>query len=206
MTARFGDFVFICQHIRRRVRVCPARAVEWAMSEILILYSTVDGQTRRICERMQAVLEASGQRVVLASFDDPHLPDAADFDKIVIGASIRYGKHRQSVADFIAANRALLDNRPSAFFSVNIVARKAEKSRPETNPYVRKFLARTSWRPTCLAVFAGRLDYPHYRFFDRQMIRFIMWITKGPTDPSTVIEYTDWRAVDAFVREICAIH
>ena len=38
------------------------------------------------------------------------------------------------------------------------------------------------------------------------MIRFIMWITKGPTDPSTVIEYTDWRAVDAFVREICAIH
>lgn len=72
---------------------------------------------------------------------------------------------------------------------------------------MRKFLARTSWRPTCLAVFAGRLDYPHYRFFDRQMIRFIMWITKGPTDPSTVIEYLDWRAVDSgFVREICAIH
>lgn len=100
----------------------------------------------------------------------------------------------------------MLDAVPTAFFSVNIVARKAEKSRPETNPYVRKFLARTSWRPTCLAVFAGRLDYPHYRFFDRQMIRFIMWITKGPTDPSTVIEYTDWRAVDAFAREICAIH
>lgn len=38
------------------------------------------------------------------------------------------------------------------------------------------------------------------------MIRFIMWITRGPTDPSTVIEYTDWRAVDAFAREICAIH
>ena len=64
------------------------------MAEILILYSTVDGQTRRICERMQAVIESSGQHVVLASFADPRLPDAADFDKIVIAASIRYGKHR----------------------------------------------------------------------------------------------------------------
>ena len=205
MTARFGDFVFICQHIRRRVRVCPVRAVEWAMSEILILYSTVVGQTRRICERTQAVLEASGQRVVLASFEDPHLPDAADFDKIVIGASIRYGKHRQSVADFIAANRALLDNRPSAFFSVNIVARKAEKNRPETNPYVRKFLGLTAWQPTRTAVFAGRLDYPSYRLVDRQMIRLIMWSTKGPTDPATVVEYTDWNAVESFAREIGAL-
>ena len=170
------------------------------MSEILILYSTVDGQTRRICERMQAVLEASGQRVVLASFDDPHLPDAADFDKIVIGASIRYGKHRPSVLAFVEANRSILDSTPSAFFSVNIVARKAEKNQPETNPYVRKFLTQTSWRPTQLGVFAGRLDYPRYRFFDRQMIRLIMWMTGGPTDPATIVEYTDWGAVEAFAR------
>lgn len=175
------------------------------MAKILILYSTVDGQTRRICERMQAVIESLGQRVVLASFADPCLPDAANFDKIVIGASIRYGKHRQSVLDFVATNRQLLDSRPSAFFSVNIVARKAEKSRSETNPYVRKFLALTDWRPTRTAVFAGRLDYPRYRLFDRQMIRLIMWITKGPTDPSTVIEYTDWNEVESFAREIGAM-
>ena len=176
------------------------------MDRILIVFSTTDGHTLKICNRLKALIEADGHQVSVRAISDTPDPDLRAFDKIVIGASIRYGKHRQSVADFIAANRALLDNRPSAFFSVNIVARKAEKSRPETNPYVRKFLARTSWRPTCLAVFAGRLDYPHYRFFDRQMIRFIMWITKGPTDPSTVIEYTDWRAVDAFAREICAIH
>jgi menaquinone-dependent protoporphyrinogen oxidase len=30
------------------------------------------------------------------------------------------------------------------------------------------------------------------------MIRLIMWMTKGPTDPSTVIEFTDWQKVDAF--------
>lgn len=172
------------------------------MSGILILYSTVDGQTLRICERMKAVIESLGSRVTLASIDE-HVPDLASFDRIVIGASIRYGKHRQSVFDFVDANRSILDSTPSAFFSVNIVARKAEKNRPETNPYVRKFLTQTSWRPTQLGVFAGRLDYPRYRFFDRQMIRLIMWITKGPTDPATVVEYTDWDAVEAFALGLC---
>ena len=49
-----------------------------------------------------------------------------------------------------------------------------------------------------LAVFAGKLDYPSYSFFDRQMIRLIMLMTKGPTDPKTIIEYTDWHKVDEF--------
>jgi len=37
------------------------------------------------------------------------------------------------------------------------------------------------------------------------MIRFIVLITKGPTDPKTVVEYTNWSQVKAFgmrVREI----
>jgi len=175
------------------------------MSRLLILYSTVDGQTLRICERMKAVIEALGSEVTLASIDAGEVSDVAAFDKIVIGASIRYGKHRPSVFAFIKANRRVLDAVPTAFFSVNIVARKVEKNRPETNPYVRKFLRRTTWRPTRLAVFAGRLDYPRYRFIDRQMIRLIMWITEGPTDPSAVIEFTDWEAVEAFARELCAM-
>ncbi|MEI7538802.1 MAG: flavodoxin domain-containing protein, partial [Comamonadaceae bacterium] len=51
-------------------------------------------------------------------------------------------------------------------------------------------------------VFAGKLDYPRYRFIDRQMIRFIMLITKGPTDPSVVVEFTDWQAVEEFGRTV----
>jgi menaquinone-dependent protoporphyrinogen oxidase len=30
------------------------------------------------------------------------------------------------------------------------------------------------------------------------MIRLIMWMTRGPTDPATNIEFTDWRQVDEF--------
>lgn len=175
------------------------------MSSILIAYSTTDGHTRTICERIRQVLEGEGHRVTLASLAEHPAVDPRPFDKVVIGASIRYGKHRPEVAEFIRRSESLLNARPNAFFSVNIVARKPDKNRPETNPYLRKFLRRITWRPRELAVFAGKLDYPRYGFLDRSMIRLIMLMTKGPTDPKAVIEFTDWQQVEAFARRIGAM-
>lgn len=168
------------------------------MPNILILYSSTDGHTIKICNRLKQVIEERANQVTLVSVDDFRRVDLQFFDKIIIGASIRYGKHRTLIFDFINSNLQLLESRPSAFFSVNIVARKPEKNRPETNPYMRKFLKQVAWRPKELAVFAGKLDYPRYGFFDRLMIRFIMLITKGPTDPKTVVEFTDWQKVEEF--------
>jgi menaquinone-dependent protoporphyrinogen oxidase len=175
------------------------------MSAILILYSTVDGHTRTICERITRVIEAAGHTVTLARIEDASGIDLSAHDKIVIGASIRYGRHRPSVFEFIESHLSWLEGLPNAFFTVNLVARKPEKNRPETNPYLRRFLSRTRWKPQLLDVFAGRLDYPRCRPFNRMMIRFIMWMTKGPTDPATVIEFTDWTRVDAFARRVAAL-
>lgn len=175
------------------------------MAAILILYSTVDGHTRTICQRIGQLIEASGHTVTQEPIENAGRIDLAAFDKIVIGASIRYGKHRPSVFEFIDANRALLDSRPNAFFTVNIVARKPEKNRPETNPYMKKFLQQTHWKPQLVDVFAGRLDYPRYGPLDRLMIRFIMLLTKGPTAPDTVVEFTDWQRVDAFAHKVATM-
>ena len=116
----------------------------------------------------------------------------------MLGASIRYGHHQPQVAQFIERHQALLERKANAFFSVNIVARKPQKNRPETNPYLIKFLRQIRWKPQLLEVFAGKLDYPRYGFFDRFMIRLIMRMTDGPTDPKAVIDFTDWAQVEAF--------
>lgn len=176
-----------------------------AAERILIAYSTTDGHTLRICQRLQQVMEALGKKVTVALLTEAGALDLSRFDRVVIGASIRYGKHQPLVAEFIAKNQSLLETRPSAFFSVNIVARKSNKNTPETNPYIRKFLQSIAWKPRLTGVFAGKLDYPKYGFIDRQMIRFIMLITKGPTDPKAVVEFTDWAKVEAFGREVCAL-
>jgi menaquinone-dependent protoporphyrinogen oxidase len=172
---------------------------------ILIAYATTDGHTRRICERLKQVMESLGRRVTVALLSEAGTLDLPGFDRVVIGASIRYGHHQPLVAEFIARHQALLESRPSAFFSVNIVARKPNKNTPETNPYCRKFLKSIAWQPRLTAVFAGKLDYPSYGFVDRQMIRLIMLITQGPTDPKAVVEFTDWAKVEAFGRLVCEI-
>lgn len=174
------------------------------MAKILISYSTTDGHTRSICERLADRIGDVHAVVISPMADEPDI-DITVFDKVVIGASIRYGKHQQQVFDFIAANESLLDQKPNAFFSVNVVARKPEKNTPETNPYLQKFLKKIDWSPQNLAVFAGKIDYPRYGTFDRTMIRFIMWMTRGPTDPTLTIEFTDWDKVDEFADTISAM-
>ena len=175
------------------------------MASILIVYSTTDGQTLRICQRLQEHIASAGHSVVMHTIDAVADLDVSGFDKLVIGARIRYGKHQPQVFAWVKARLVQLQRVPTAFFSVNIVARKPAKNRAETNPYVRKFLKKTPWVPDLVDVFAGKLDYPRYRFFDRQIIRFIMWMTKGPTDPAAVVEFTDWQRVEAFARAVCAL-
>ena len=173
------------------------------MKRILILYSTTDGHTLKICQHLQQLIEGQGQQVTLLSINVAEQQDLVSFDKIVIGASIRYGKHQARVHDFVNNNEAVLNSKPSAFFTVNVVARKPDKNQPTTNPYLIKFLQQVRWQPKQLAVFAGKINYPKYRFWDKQIIRLIMWMTNGPTDPDTVVEYTDWHQVDAFAQRVC---
>jgi menaquinone-dependent protoporphyrinogen oxidase len=168
------------------------------MATVLVLYSTTDGHTKKICQKLQSVAEQCGHEVKLISIDDELHVDLGLFDKIVVGASIRYGKHNKKVIDFVTRNRGILENKPSAFFSVNVVARKPDKSQPDNNPYIRKFLEQVPWRPNEVAVFAGKIDYQKYRFFDRLTIRLIMYITNGPTNPKTVADFTDWEKVETF--------
>ncbi len=128
--------------------------------------------------------------------------DLSNFEKIIIGASIRYGNHSKELYKFINLNKNVLDQKKSAFFSVNVVARKLEKNTAETNPYINKFLKISKWKPNKIKVFAGKVDYPNYNFFDKYIIKLIMFITKGPTDTSRSYEFTDWSKVDDFSEEL----
>ena len=171
------------------------------MSKFLIIYSTTDGHTKMICERIKNFITGSN-KVELISLEESKKINLSNFEKIIIGASIRYGKHSKDLYKFINLNKNILEQKKSAFFSVNVVARKPEKNTAETNPYINKFLKISKWRPNKIKVFAGKVDYPNYNFFDKNIIKLIMFITKGPTDTSQSYEFTDWSKVDSFAKDI----
>ena len=66
---------------------------------------------------------------------------------------------------------------------------------------MQKFAMKSPWQPKLQTVFAGALRYPRYGFFDRFMIKLIMTMTKGETDTTKEIEYTDWQQVAIFTDE-----
>jgi len=167
----------------------------------IMVYSSVDGHTLKICNRLLKILLKQNQDIKLFSIEE-FQEDISQYDRLILGASIRYGVHNKQVIEFINTNKEQLDSIKTAFFSVNLVARKPEKNTPETNPYVIKFFKKIDWTPTMVEVFAGMLDYKKYPFWDRIMIQLIMRITKGPTDLNTKIEYTDWEKVDAFAARL----
>lgn len=168
------------------------------MRKVVILYSTTDGHTVKICQKIKTVMEGHDQEVTLFSINEAGIEELEAADKIVIGAAIRYGKHKKEVYEFVENHKAILQSKTSAFFTVNVVARKPEKRTPETNPYLKKFINRVSWKPDALGVFAGKIDYQKYGVLDRTVIRLIMFITKGPTNPDAVVEFTDWSEVESF--------
>ncbi len=171
------------------------------MSESLIIYSSTDGHTKTICLEILNSLKST-DIVEIISLEKVETFDLNKYEKIIIGASIRYGRHNKKVIDFIIKNKNILDLKKTAFFSVNVVARKEEKSTPETNPYVLNFLKKTNWKPNKISVFAGKVDYPNYNFINKIVIRFIMMITKGPTDINNSYEFTDWENVRKFAKEL----
>jgi menaquinone-dependent protoporphyrinogen oxidase len=175
------------------------------MQKVLLVYSTVDGHTRTIVAHMARVLESEGLSVTQHSVDDGNVDDLESYDCTIIGASIRYGKHRPNVTEWINARARSLAAKPGAFFSVNLVARKPGRDRLEANNYAKKFLKGIDWQPDRVAIFAGKLDYPAYSYWDRQVIRLIMWMTKGPTNSDAVVDYTDWQKVEDFAREVVAL-
>tara|TARA_Y100001960_G_C14553349_1_gene766920 strand:+ start:256 stop:780 length:525 start_codon:yes stop_codon:yes gene_type:complete len=171
------------------------------MSNSLIIYSSTDGHTKTICKQIANFLN-NGVTTKIISLNEATKIDLTEFNKIIIGASIRYGKHSKKLYKFIELNKNILDQKKSIFFSVNVVARKPEKSTPDTNPYIKKFLKISKWRPKKIGVFAGKVDYPNYGFFDKYVIKLIMFITKGPTDTSISYEFTNWQKVQEFSQEI----
>ena len=171
------------------------------MKKKLILYSTTDGQTLKICERIKTIVSSE---IDIVSLDNIKSINLDLYDLVILGASIRYGKHKLEVSNFVLNNKEVLESKKTAFFSVNAVARKDNKNTPESNPYILKFLKQTNWKPNYVEVFAGKINYPKYNLIDKYIIRFIMWITKGPTNIKNVYEFTDWAKVDHFASKFRA--
>lgn len=172
------------------------------MKKVLILFSSVNGQTLKISQKIKKNLEADNHVVDILSIDKAQNISITNYNFVLIGASIRYGKFRNSLYQFITKNLDQLRIMNSGFFSVCATARKEGKDDPTSDKYFLKFIKKTGWSPKLSSIFAGAIIYSEYKWYDRIIIQFIMYITNGPTKTSEKYEFTDWSKVNSFSTEI----
>ena len=173
---------------------------------ITIAYATRDGQSERIAQRIAASLNKSGATATIhpLSRTTPPTVEAQSHANVAV-LPVRYGRVLPEGAEFLEVYASRERAPPLALAVVNLVARDKSRRTPETNPYLRKTLARHKLKPALATAFAGRLNYPKYGFIDKQMIRLIMAMTGGVTDGRSDIEYTDWAQIDDFAQAIVAL-
>ena len=172
-----------------------------------IFYASHDGHTARIATVLAGHLEKNGLPVRLHDLMREAPPDAllAATTPCLLIAAIRYGFHLAPAQRLLQHLAPLTPQKRLYLFSVNLTARKTAKQSATTNAYLRKWLRKTGARPVLAEALAGKLDYPRYTAFDRTIIRFIMTLTRGPTDPKAVVDFTPWPRIEALAAQIAAM-
>ena len=168
---------------------------------ILVVYGTIEGQTRKIASFMTDCLRDRSETVTfIDSTDLPKDLDVGSFDAVIAAGSVHNGRHQASLFQFVRDHREVLQAKPAAFVSVSLsMASDDKEDRLEAAACADGFLTATKWQPTVTHLVAGAIRYTQYDFFKSWMLKMIA-STKGvSTDTSQDHEFTDWKDLEAFV-------
>lgn len=166
---------------------------------VLIVYGTTEGQTRKVATWTEARVRERGHQVKL--LDSAALAPDLDleaFQAFIVAASVHHEHHQNTVTNFAFAHRALLNAKPSALISVSLSA-ALEEELPEAQRYVDRFVSTTGWKPDATLLLAGALRLTEYDYFQEQVVKFIVMKRRGGTLDESDREFTDWGALGDFV-------
>ncbi len=170
---------------------------------VLIVFATTDGQTRKVATFMADRFSALGHAVTLVDVDQiqPNPgPDAAD--AIVVAASIHVGRYQSSIIRFVKASVAALRTKPNAFVSVSLTAANEDRDeRKALRKWIGQFRRRTGWQPRRVHHVAGAFRYTQYGLLRRWAMLLFALRRGASTDTTRDHELTDWDDLRRFVDD-----
>lgn len=169
---------------------------------VTIVFATVEGQTRRIAEAVAETVRATGH---VAELVEAHPGERFWLDEAaaaILCAPVHGGRYPPDFEALATDWAERLDRIPSAFVSVTLAIIGDAKEQAEARQYTVDLEKHTGWHPGRVHHAAGALRYSAYDFFKRWVMRRVA-LDKGlPADADQ--EFTDWAALDAFVRDFLA--
>lgn len=166
---------------------------------MLILYATKYGQTEKIARRMAETARRETVDVNALSLASARRDlDVPKFDAVVIACPVYYGKFRKPLVRFVKAHLTQLAGAQSALVAVSLAA---AFNRDEAEGHVRTFVGESGWLPSTFTCVAGAEAFTRYGFFTGYIMRKIARQQGRGGDFKRDREYTDWEALDQFMRD-----
>lgn len=173
--------------------------------KILLAYTGKNGTAKTCAERLQALLR--GKDVTVVSLDKEQ-PQTANFDMVIVGSSVYFGKLRPSARRFLRENEALLLQKPLALFLCCGLTAEYEYY---CDKLFSKDLRAHAFQ---ISYFGGSLKTEGLSFFDKFFVRamrselFANDLDNGeytPTLPSVLPENID-KMANAIHEELIALY
>jgi menaquinone-dependent protoporphyrinogen oxidase len=160
--------------------------------EFLIVFETVEGQTRKIAERVEQQIQAAGHGVRLFNTENRFAQCTFDgCDKVVLAAPVHERRHPASFEDFVASNRDELKVRPTLLISVSLKAAFPE-GLEEAQDYLIEMEMRTGFDPDHEVLAAGAIRTASYGYFESQVVHDVVLDGRDVDLVEGMREFTDW--------------
>lgn len=167
---------------------------------VLIVYGTTEGQTRKIARFMaERVRDREDNVTLIDSTDLPENLEIDGFDAIIAAGSLHNGRHQAALFQFVRDRAATLQTKVTAFVSVSLSMAGDDADRLDAATCADRFLEVAGWKPTITHLVAGALRYTQYDFFKGWILKTIAASKGASTDTSMDHEFTDWQDLEAFV-------
>lgn len=168
--------------------------------EFLVIFETVEGQTRKIADFAGQQISAAGHGVRLFDTADGSASLSFDgIDKVVLAAPVHERRHPKNFETLIAARLDELKARPTLLLSVSLKAAFPEYIE-EARDYLTEMKLRTGFTPDREVLVAGAVRSSSYSYFESQIVEMVVLMGRRIELIEGVQEFTDWEALGAEVR------
>jgi menaquinone-dependent protoporphyrinogen oxidase len=159
-------------------------------NRVLITYATRAGSTVEIAAEVGKNLCEHGFSVDVNPVENA--PSLEDYQVVIMGSAIRMGSWLPEAVAFVEENKATLNTKPVALFSVHMLnTGDDEVSRTNRMAYLDK--VRPLLKDPEEVYFQGEMDFSHLSILDRMIAKMVKAVEA---------DKRDWESIRSWVPEI----
>lgn len=160
--------------------------------KVLIAYASKRGSTKEIAEQIGEIFHRAG--VTVDATPANQVRDLADYDVVVLGSAVYYGRWRKEAVNFLKENEKTLSEKKVWFFSSGPLGEGDPVDLLDgwKFPPLQQAIA-DRIQPRGIAAFHGVLEEEKLNFFERSILNKL---------ESPVGDFRDWDAITNWAEAI----